>query len=107
MRVMLIAALSVLAGCSQPQAEPQKSESGREEDFDASDAALAVSAKALDDHQVKFEVETTLPLPVEVVASVSLKGQAPEDVYIGHSERMKIEDAQSTFIVDTSKAQQP
>lgn len=67
---------------------------------------LAVAAKPVSDHEVEFTITTSLPPPVEVMASVDLAGQKDDDVYIGHSERVRLSGPVTRAVVDTSKAKQ-
>lgn len=89
--------LLAVVGCSPTQSDQVDTQPA----IIAGEKTLSTTATVLDEGRVKFEIETTLPLPVEVMIGVSLKGQAPDDVYIGYSERTKIEKARSEFILDT------
>ena len=100
MRVIFLFSLALVTACS----ERQDTQHQREIETVINDPKILLIARPLDENRVQFEVETTLPLPVEVMASVSLTGQAADDVYIGHQERIKIEKSESTFIIDTTNA---
>ncbi len=95
---------AVATGCSSP-ADIENTED--QVVVSAEAATIAIEADVLDENRVSFEIETTIPLPVEVMVGVSLKGQAPDDVYIGYSERYRVEQGSSSFVLDTSSAKDP
>lgn len=66
-----------------------------------------VSATAISAHQVRFEVMTNIPPPIQVMAGVSLADQDDDDVYIGYTERVTLTEPTSAFVLDTSKASKP
>ncbi len=72
--------------------------------FDPETAQLDVQAVSQGDTKVQFTIKTNLPTPVEVMVGVSLEGQNPKDVFIGHSERITLETSETTFVLDTSNA---
>ncbi|PKP99343.1 MAG: hypothetical protein CVT76_00495 [Alphaproteobacteria bacterium HGW-Alphaproteobacteria-15] len=102
-RLSFYAAFALLIGCSEPSDELETNTTL----VDASKATLSVTAENLDQNRVQFEVQTTIPLPVEMMASVSLKGQKPNDVFIGHSERVTVDEDKLNFIIDTSNSKDP
>lgn len=63
---------------------------------------ISVSAKPVSAYGIEFTVKTNIPLPVEVMAGMSLKGQKPDDTYIGYSKRIKLASSEQTFVIDTS-----
>ena len=63
---------------------------------------ISVSAKPVSAYGVEFTVKTNIPLPVEVMAGMSLKGQKPDDIYIGYSKRVKLASSEQTFVIDAS-----
>ncbi|MCD1589814.1 hypothetical protein K7H13_03430 [Qipengyuania citrea] len=77
------------------------------EAFDPATAQLSVEAVPQGDTQVRFAVTTNLPTPVEVMAGVALAGQKPDDVFIGHTERVTLDGPRTEFVVDTSAAREP
>ena len=62
---------------------------------------MTLSAKSISAHAVEFTVKTSIPLPVVVMAEVSLKGQGPNDVWIGYSKRVRLKTPEQTFVLDT------
>ena len=72
---LLLVAMAALQSCEGP-VENQQSASAAEK-FE-----LAVDASPTGSDKVHFAVTTNIPLPVEVMATVSLTGQKDDDVYI-------------------------
>jgi hypothetical protein len=68
---------------------------------------IAVSAEPVSAYRVKLTVNTNIPLPIEVAASVSINDQAPTETYIGVSKFFKLESAGQTFILDGTKERLP
>ena len=64
---------------------------------------IDVSAKPVSDYMVEFTVNTNIPLPVEVMASIALKDQRPDETYIGNSERVRLTSSEQTFVIDSSQ----
>lgn len=99
--------LGVVA-CSSPS--PQLSEQVEAEaapTVDPSASTIDIQAAPLDSSRVKFMISSSLPTPVEVMASVALAGQKPDDVFIGHSERVRLTGPFTEVIIDTSAASEP
>ncbi len=110
MRRPLIAALIFgLAACGpSPSGEtesPATQSNGT--DFDPESAELSLEATPLDATRVEFVISTNLPTPIEVMVSIGLSGQKPDDVFIGHSEKVSLNQAKTEFILDTSGARNP
>lgn len=97
-----------LAACGQaPSRAPEEVEIDSSDDtFDPATAEISLDASPQGDTQVKFVVTTNLPTPVEVMAGVALAGQKPEDVFIGHSERVTLASSRTEFVLDTSSARE-
>jgi len=73
-----------------------------------SEATLEVVPNVLDENRVEFSIETSLPLPVTVNTSIGLKGQAPEDTYIGYNGgRVELKNQRTVVVLDTSQASMP
>ena len=81
-------------------AEP--SEQGPDEGY-----SIAVHAKVLSAYRVQFTVRTNIPLPVEVMASLDLKGQNPKDPHVGTDDRIRLRRSPQTFILDGTKRKLP
>tara|TARA_R110002074_G_scaffold364682_1_gene538196 strand:- start:423 stop:1250 length:828 start_codon:yes stop_codon:yes gene_type:complete len=61
---------------------------------------ISVKAKPVSAYEVEVKIKTNIPLPVEVMASVSIKGQNPQDIYIGTSKTIKLSAPEQTVILD-------
>lgn len=61
---------------------------------------ISVKAKPVSAYEVEVKIKTNIPLPVEVMASVSIKGQNPQDIYIGTSKKIKLSAPEQTVILD-------
>lgn len=68
---------------------------------------IKVYAEPKNSEIVQFKVETDIPLPIEVIASVDLKAQKPKDTYIGTSKKVKIVKSPFVFALDISKDELP
>lgn len=96
--IFLVGAFAVFVGRNDPtpvnpvatEAAPSPSES-----YNISVAATAISA-----YEVSLNVTTNIPLPVEVMASVSIKDQNPQDTYIGVSQRVTLSSPEQTVTID-------
>lgn len=100
--------LSLAACGSDPSPTTEESQADAVvEAFDPATAQLSVEAVPQGDTQVRFVVTTNLPTPVEVMAGVALAGQKPDDVFIGHTERVILDGPRTEFVVDTSAAREP
>lgn len=93
---ILCAATGALAGCSDS--------SEQEKGAGPAPPTLGLVAEPVSEHAVSFTIRTTLPPPVEVMASVDLAGQKDDDVYMGHSERVTLQGPVTRVVIDTSKA---
>ena len=49
-------------------------------------------------------MKTNIPLPVEVMAGISLKNQKPNDTFIGYNKRVKLSKNNQKFILDANKS---
>jgi hypothetical protein len=118
------AALLILGGCNQSAsgsgngAQPASSTNEKATSVEPKNTPVAkqvlpanpqlmLEAEPVSSNQVRFTIRTNLPLPVEVMAAVSLANQKPEDTYIGHDERATLAEPTTVFILDASKANKP
>lgn len=51
---------------------------------------------------VRGQIETNMPLPIEVMVSVSLHGQRDDDSYIGNDQRLRITASPQSFSIPTT-----
>ena len=69
---------------------------------------IQVSAKPILNDEVKFNVQTNIPLPVKVAVSIGLKGQKPSDIYIGEwGEHVELKKSNQTFVIDIKDSDLP
>lgn len=61
---------------------------------------ITVSAATASPYSVDMLIKTNIPLPVEVMASISIKNQKPTDTYIGSSKKIKLIDAEQKITLD-------
>lgn len=64
---------------------------------------LDFSVKESANGQLRFQIETTIPTPFEAVVEIALAGQQPRDVFIGHAERVFIDQPESEIVLDLSR----
>lgn len=103
--VFIIGALIMFLGGNDPSPiKPVTNEpsSNPSENFNISVAATAISA-----YEVSLNIKTNIPLPVEVMASVSIKGQNPKDTYIGVSQRVTLTSPEQTVTIDGRNEELP
>lgn len=73
------------------------------------DAEYEIQVSAVELGPTKVEVTTTtnLPLPVQVMAGVSLQGQKPEETWIGFNQKITLKTDTQTFVLDFPKKPLP
>lgn len=105
-KVHLLAGLlagAIVTSCGQRPSEPAPA-------IEAERPAptLTVSPKLLDAHRIELTITTTLPLPVTVMHSINLEGQAPDATYIGlEGGRLRLDEPTTVAVLDTSRADPP
>lgn len=107
--IWIIGLAMTLVACGQSSSPNSEEIAAAEIDdtFDPKTAKISLEASTQSDTAVRFIVTTNLPTPVEVMAGVGLVGQKPDDVYIGHTERVTLETSRTEFIIDTFSAREP
>lgn len=68
---------------------------------------ISIQAVPIDAHVVLLKVATDIPLPVKVAASISAKGQAPTDTYIGVDKFVILTSPEQTIELDGSSEKLP
>lgn len=68
---------------------------------------IELNTKVIDEDYVEFVIETNIPLPIEVMISVDLKDQKPDETYIGASKKLKIESSPFTFMFNIGEYKLP
>jgi hypothetical protein len=64
--------------------------------------ALSVHSRQLSDERVLIEITTNIPGTIELMAGLELVGQAPDDIFIGTHERVKVTNGAGKVIFDVS-----
>lgn len=68
---------------------------------------IEVGSKVKTENVVEFTIETNIPLPIEIMASIDLKNQKPDDVFIGASKKIKIDKSPLVFDFNIADAKLP
>ena len=68
---------------------------------------LSVKAHILSSTKVELTITTNIPLPVEVMASIDLADQRPDETYIGYTKRLRLALPVTVHVLDTSQAREP
>lgn len=106
-RLMIGVAVFLTAACGPaPQESADQVAETPIEAFEPESATLDLDARATGNTAVKFTVTTNMPLPVEVMASVSLAGQEGDDVYIGFDKRVTLDQPVTVFTLQGDDAKQ-
>lgn len=92
--------IAALTSCSD-------GDSSLSEAITKADYRFSLDEVVLDNGSIKLKVSTDLPLPVDIMAGVSLADQKPEDIYIGISKKRIIEQANSVLILNISDVPDP
>ena len=77
---------------------------GSTEDAFRGQVQLELSVRMLSDVEIELTVSTNIPLPIDVMASVNLMGQKPDDVWIGLQERIRLTTSPQIVVLDASKS---
>lgn len=90
-------AYGIYGGAGDPVA---RSADSANENVTPIDYFISVQAMPISAYVVSLDVMNNIPLPVEVMASVSVKGQAPTDIYIGVGKKVKLTTPEQTIELD-------
>jgi hypothetical protein len=82
--------------------EVKKSSLVQEPQLGVKEYLITVQAIEIEGKKVELSISTNIPGNIEIMAGVSLMGQAPKDTYIGKSERVKVSNGNSEVIIDVS-----
>lgn len=64
--------------------------------------SLSVDPQVLPDGRVRLEVSSNIPGTIEVMAGLSLQGQADDDVWVGKNERVRLTNGRGVVTLATS-----
>jgi len=84
-----------------PESSQTQADNSTEGELAPDEYTVTVEGQAMDDDRVQVNVRTNIPGVIELMASISLADQAPDDVFIGKTERITVRDGsgQTTFDV--------
>ena len=68
---------------------------------------IDLKATVKSENTVEFLIETNIPLPVEFMASIDLKDQEPDEIYIGASKKIKVESTPFSLDFDINEYKLP
>ena len=68
---------------------------------------IEVGSKVKTENVIEFTIETNIPLPIEIMASIDLKNQNPDDVHIGTRKKIKIDKSPLVFDFNIAEAKLP
>ena len=77
------------------------------EDVAAPDHSIRIEAKVTGASKLEVTIHTDIPLPVEMMASVTLKGLAPGDLYVGAQRRVRVDRTGQTIALDGTNEKLP
>lgn len=107
--LLSVVAAMTLIGCDAPNDVPPSNNASEPENVAENEPishppegySVSVSGQNLNDGQVHLELRTNIPGTIELMASVSLADQAPDDTWIGKNERVRLVNGtgQATFDV--------
>jgi len=63
---------------------------------------ITVKANEIEGKKVRLSIGSNIPGNTEIMAGLSLIGQAPEDTYIGKSERVRVSNGSAEIVIDIS-----
>ena len=72
-----------------------------------SNLKIEVKAVVVSANTVEYTIETNIPLPVEMMASINLKNQKPEDIYIGADKKIRVDMTPYAFKFDINTFELP
>ena len=106
--------LGILADAPEPQPENQPGTTERAAPKETEDTKLqtppeveeysiSVKPEVVAGTQVAADISTNIPGSIEVMASLSLAGQSPKDLFIGATQRVTLADGTGQVNFDASK----
>ena len=107
--LLSIVAAMALIGCDAPNDVPASNNASEQAAVAENEPvshppegySISVSGRSLSDGQVHLELTTNIPGTIDLMASISLADQAPDDTWIGKNERVRLVNGtgQATFDV--------
>ena len=103
--IHILVTLLLLFSCTSNSDKEQNS--SKNDNTVPTNPMIELNTKVIDEDYVEFVIETNIPLPIEVMISVDLKDQKPDETYIGASKKLKIESSPFTFMFNISEYKLP
>lgn len=104
-KLTILMAVLVLCSCSSNSNKDQTS--SKEDKSLPANPMIDLEATVKNESTVNFLIKTNIPLPVEFMASIDLKDQKPDEIYIGCSKIIKVESSPYSFDFDISEQKLP
>ena len=102
---LLLLTTAFLTSCEDSNSateSPRQNKQSEEVKSSVKEYSITVQAIEIEGKKVRLSINSNIPGNIELMAGVSLMGQAPEDTYIGKSERVKVSNGISEIIIDVS-----
>lgn len=87
---------------AQPPESPSLEASPPEATETPAEYSLSVHPKVLPDGRIRLEVSSNIPGTIEVMAGLSLQGQADDDVWVGKNERVRLTNGRGVVTLATN-----
>jgi len=103
--VIVLSATAFLASCGDSSLVAESSHQNKQPEEtqpSVKEYSITVQAIEIEGKKVKLSISSNIPGNIEIMAGVSLMGQAPKDTYIGKSERIKVSNGSSEVVIDVS-----
>lgn len=101
----ILIAVLVLSSCSINSNKDQTS--SKEAKSLPANPNIELETTVKNKNTINFLIITNIPLPVEFMVSIALKGQKPDETYIGASKKIKFESSPYSFDFDISEYKLP
>ncbi|MBX7501705.1 hypothetical protein K3181_09645 [Qipengyuania sp. YG27] len=89
-------------GPSNPSIEGEGQTDPDQERLASSAYEIIMSATPISDTQIQFIVSTNAPLPIEIMADVTLAGQLDHETWIGEQRKVTLDEQSTSFVLDTT-----
>ena len=103
-KLIILIAVLVLCSCSNSNKDQTSS---KEVKSLPANPMIDLEATVKNENTVNFLIKTNIPLPVKFMASIDLKNQKPDEIYIGCSKIIKVESSPYSFDFDISEQKLP
>ena len=100
--ILFVVLPSLVYACTKDQNTSENVSKTEETEPVKKEYSLNLNAKEISPNKIKLEVGSNIPGKIEVMASIDLANQAPNDIYIGKSEKMMMATQNASKIIDVS-----